>query len=336
MSEEVLRSIGDYFRGSYEANTWLITDSNVPCVSIKPQGHCTASLDTFYGGIMAACQMLDRGAFDEAGRALVNATKDIQDIIRAEHPFTLCRILQLMACLQERKRPEISRVLLNQLSGISKLILGERHPLHAICSRLASLEPDQLEEAALLYLGRAADSFSQLAGPLHLTTLWTNLSFIHKVEMPRDRARGEAALQRLLHQCELTCGKCDGRTLDVLTSIAWTYYEKHEYKQTIKVATEIITRAQHVKPEKDAPYFLTKGYHAYAYAQHASHELGQALAGLKKGLDLDVSIWGWQHGSTMVDLVVMENWLVEWEHFESAEEVRNTRIEIQESMYNPL
>ena len=68
------------------------------------------ALKSLYSHHDVACELLDKGSFEEAGRELVNASVGIKGILLAEHPRTLGCLFDLLMYLRGRKRLEVGLI----------------------------------------------------------------------------------------------------------------------------------------------------------------------------------------------------------------------------------
>ena len=103
--ERILGVIWDYFRGSFEAGTWVSNgDGSQSCRSTKPTKSARARPSLLYNQSLLACRLFDRNFFQDAGKALISATAQIKGILLAEEPTTLSRLFELILDTHHRGR----------------------------------------------------------------------------------------------------------------------------------------------------------------------------------------------------------------------------------------
>ena len=204
--ERILVSIRDYFKGSFESGTWIVTDSQLSCETTKVEEDALLHLHALNDRCETACRLFDNNRFAEGGRSLISATARIKKILLAEHPMTLAYFFALFALLLLWRRHEIVQTILRQISALAKVLIGERHPLGCICGWLASLPESQLGDVIIKSSGSGIDHFENLLGPMSLPTLVSRLMFIQEVGFEHNRSYDKILLQDLLCKTEATLG----------------------------------------------------------------------------------------------------------------------------------
>ncbi len=206
--ERILSVICDYFRGSFEAGTWISNgDGSKSCYSTKPTKRAWAHLNRFYDQTLIACRLFNRSSSQDAGKALGSAFAVIKDILLAEEPETLSLLFKTILRVRRKRKDQIACAILRQFSAMAMAVLGARHPICRISGLLSSTDPSQVDEIINRCKSSIGDHFTRLIGPMHYTTLRTQLQNMS------SSGRSEKKLRDLLAKCENDLGLLDVRIL---------------------------------------------------------------------------------------------------------------------------
>ena len=93
-----------------------------------------------------AFPLFSNHCFHEAGQTLISATAASKRIVTAEHPTTLSHLLKTVIRFRQQGKHEVALAMLQQFSALGEILLGERHPLHLIFRRFASMDPYQIDD----------------------------------------------------------------------------------------------------------------------------------------------------------------------------------------------
>ena len=320
--ERILVSIRDYFRGSFENGTWVMTNPEGVCETTRGQRNSLADLAQLDSDVSTACQLFGRNDFEGAGQNLIVATSRIKVIILAENPDTLHFIFKITQRFFQSKRHEVALAILRQFSALAEIILGKTHPIGCICGWLASIAPLQWETVIVKCIGSLADHFESLAGPLNISTLISRLEHISsEVEAGHDMNQGLVLLKDLLHDCDTILGPQDDRTGQVRLCLAWFYFNLLDYAEAMRAGWDLITFAQHLVGQASKYNFYIGGLYIVAISERAMGDIYSAEIHLREAIDLRTSKYGPNDSGVRKFLVVLERWLVEQGHFGSAAQV---------------
>jgi hypothetical protein len=321
--ERILANIRNYFLGSFEAGTWISRRSEIlACISTKKAGNSTALLKDFNDKSAAACRLLNKEFFMEAGLTLVSASAGMKDILLAEHPHTLACIFDAIDFFRRTGRPELAPLVLRQFADLAAVILPGLHPLGQICKQLIPLDSSQLEDVTIIARQGAIDCLGSVLGPMHYSTLLHRLQQIEAVQRS-DCKSAETALRALLRECESASEQHDRRSLQTLVSLATQLSGQARDAEIEEIGRVIVAHAPHVNPRDCSRHFSHHGFYFIALAQRNQHKIELAEASLREALDVVVSNWGWQYSVALEILVVLETWLTEWGKYAEAAEVRD-------------
>jgi len=101
-----------YSIGSFEARTWVSKGSEHFCSSTKT---IHASLDTFEDirdCLINACLLVGQNSISEAGTQIEKACSKVEEIVLAEDPQTIARLIEIMVLVKAFGRPELVGMIL--------------------------------------------------------------------------------------------------------------------------------------------------------------------------------------------------------------------------------
>ena len=216
--EQMLIMIQDYVRGSFDSGTWIQTHPCSQCYSSKDGGTASKTSGDIHFACSLACVDFSQGHFQEAGATLIHATAAIKEILLAEDPHTLNRLMTTFRHCLYKGRHEIALAILRHSSNMGEVLLGERHPLPRICQWLASHDRQSVQQALERYSKMIRDLFANINGPLHSSTL--NVSFSDAVIAGySDPTHARTRLRLLLEDCQRYLGSHDTRTVQARTTL---------------------------------------------------------------------------------------------------------------------
>lgn len=330
--ERIFQEIKNYYIGSFESGNWISTSEHLNCSTTKVQGNAVKPLSTLYTQCQHACQLFNRDYFQDAGQALICASAVIKQILQAEHPQTLSDLVSLILLTHYCHRKEVGLSILRQFSALGAIVLGDNHPLRCICAWLTSVDQSQTEEILTRCLGSAADHFEKVLGPMHRSTLCTQIENIKRVILLCDTNQADKALQKLLVACDRTLDYYDVRILDILLWLGCSYVEMGAYGDAEITGRDVVARARCLENETQNAFYQSQGLYILANAQNGLGQGQLAEKNLRQAIDLRVRLHGKQDGQVGVWLLLLGDWLVERGDFDAAAEVQRKRKEILEAM----
>lgn len=322
IAERVLVNIRDYFKGSFETGTWVAADPRYNCETTKVRGNVLLHLKTLCQQCTAAYILFTNDRFQEAGQSLISATSQIKRILLAEHPMTLAYLFELVSSGFQQRRLEIALAILRQFSALANILTGERHPLRSVCGLLASIQPSQLQDIVVKCSGSTVDHFESLAGPMNWSTLSSRLRHIGNINNEHDMGHKAFLLQDLLRKCEDALGSLDVRTFYVRLHIAWHYERKSDHVEAVRLAWDLIARAQCLETSDERNHFTAEGLHIVAISQYDMGETYLAEVSLREAIHLRILGWGSRDSQAIVWLICLEQWLGEQGRLSAAAQVR--------------
>ena len=320
--ERILSIIWDYFRGSFEAGTWVANgDGNDHCRSTKHTKSALAQLSALDGQTQLACRLFKRNSFQDAGKTLISATAGLQDIIFAEEPTTLTQLFSIVLYTHHAGRNEIAFAILRHFSAMAMAILGDRHPLCRISGWLSSMDPSRFNDFIERCLISVCDHFASLIGHMHTTTL------VARLESIGGAGKAEEKLRDLLGKCENGLGMLDFRTFDVRLNLSWAYIGNSKYTEAKRLGQELVGLCRKLQMTTSREYYRAEGLYVIAQSEYALGQRHSAESHMLKAIAL---VSPTDPSRAVYWLSVLEDWLLEQNREDSAAEMRERRWKLQE------
>lgn len=321
--ERIFRMLRDYHQGSFEAGTWSSVGQNLACESIKGSSDDLQFLDELPGQCILSCRLFNRNAFDEARRILDRACAKVKKVVLAEQPETLYTLLGISLSTCNYDRPEVGSAILNHISAMGGIKLGDQHPFVLVCQWIASLDlVSQRHNEEILHRSLEAtyETFKGFLGPLHRTTLF---SLLERFQMARlsDECIDyqELALRNLLHECETALGQDDDRTLRVRLELAYYHLDRLEYAAAREEAQALVA-------QEASKIFQIRGLEILARSLYGLDEMHEALNILRQAIDLAIRELGADSPETQDMMLRLEIWMEEQGMHESAAQLNEERL----------
>ena len=317
--EQTLISIRDYHQGSFESGSWVSEDQQSRCRNVKAQD-LGDHVETLFFSCMLACVLFEKHQFEEAGRILIYAFANIQNILLAELPRTLRTLLLLIILIHNRGKHEIAIALLRQFSSLGELVLGKGHPLPRIFGNLASLISSEPEESLRVCLHSIGDNFEKSLGPMHIDTLSSRILEMEIGLRGRNVGRGRLALRELLADCDQKLGLFDVRTLYIRQ---WLACSSGDLTTAKKVSEDILaySHPRHLA----TTHFRIEGLTMVAKSEHGPGQMLLAEKALRRVIDSRISTWGKKGTQVSIWLLLLESWLLEEGDYSSAAQLQSEK-----------
>ena len=338
--EQMLRCIRDYFKSSFESGTWVRTEPESRCYSLKDENGANSMWAGFRSDCELACILFEQNLSHEAGQILISTTASIKKILSTEHPETLIELYGLVFHLRytrrrdekalsilRRRRDEIALSILRQFSAMSEVVLGIQHPLTRFCEWSVSVYASVFVDTVTKCMEVMSNEFASSVGRTHLSTLVFRVHFI--VTMSTDSRARIQKLQKLLGECEQTLRPDDYRVLYVRGYMADECFGVGRYDEAMTLSQKNIDYYQDRSSMSAVIYGYSDDLYLLGKCQYAIGEVDLGIATLCEAIDSILSIWGPQDGRARRWLLVLEDWYVEQGLWESAAHARETRLELQ-------
>ena len=320
--EYILRIIRGYIAASFESGTWVKTNPQRRCYSIKDSLGVDYSME-FSQFCSLAARLLATKNFDEMEGTFSAASAMSRKMLLAEDPTTLNIILRLIALLQSGNEREIALRILRQLSATSKELLGESHPLCLFCAWLAAMPWSQVKDIVTRCFDVVIDGFESLVGPMHVSTLSCRLSTNYMdINL--------AILRRLLDKCESALGSYDGRTSDVRSWLMYCTFDEGHYAEAKRMAEDLLEHVRRNQERIEPGWVSTMSHEIIALCQYDLGEPHSAITHLEVAIHIRIREVGAQDVWVSTWLLTLEKWYIEQGQLGAATVARDRRIKLLE------
>jgi hypothetical protein len=285
----LFNDVRTYSIGSFEAGTWVSTGSENFCSSVNDVHPASDVFGDIRGNLISACILLDQKSIPEAGTQLDAANSKIREIVLAENPLTIARLIEMMVLVKAFGRPELVGMMLRQLAAMSVIVLPTRE--HAMCrifAALCRLELQQFDEMALRAWECMNDIFHEVLGPTHLSTMASKLD------------RLDTATSSLDSECsDESCGSDMMQSIARLVSLGTYLGSRKRYTDLLEVGGELIQRiTSWDAADPEGTRLLRCGIEFTATAHFAQRHFEQAMTSFEMLVDLASEELGWTDPKT--------------------------------------
>lgn len=311
LPELITKSIHNYSDGAFDASIWFAPEGIWDLTSQKPGGDHVGTVERFFDRNFTACILFDQGLHQEAGKALDEAHALIRVILEAEFPTTLPVLTALLIYLVSANRRELVPLVLKQFTRLARIILPEHHPLLQVLKSLIillTIDPSQFENVSLLTMQSFLDALREKLGPMHHFVLRFQCKMIEMYGTPHDPNGAQATLHALAHECEVSCGEGDARTLDVLDSLAEVHLENKEYDEAARIAENILRHAPTVPSKTQSMSLRISSSFQIARVHFEQQRPEMAIKSLEEVIGMSLSISGTNDTLSQRFLLLIISW----------------------------
>ena len=316
--EYILRITRGYIAASFESGTWVKTNPQRRCYSVKDSLGVDYSME-FSQFCSLDARLLATKNFDEMEGTFSAASAMSRKMLLAEDPTTLNIILVLIAAMQSGNEHEIALRILRQLSAASKELLGESHPLCLSCAWLTAIPWSQMKDIVSRCFDVVIDEFESLVGSMHVSTLHCRWS-MNWVDI------NLAILRRLLDTCESALGSYDVRTLGVRSWLMYCTYDEGHYAEAKRMAEDLLEHGRRNQERVQPGCVSTMSHEIIALCQYNLGEPHLAITHLEVAIHLRMGEAGAQDGWARFMLCTLEKWHIAQGQLGAATVARDRRI----------
>ena len=322
--ERMFRCIWDYFSGSSESGTWVRTEPQTECYSIKCGQGKAVIAEQLFVQCDSACQFFSKNLFEEGGRTLKAAFATFDRILLADQPQTLIELILFISYLRRQNRDAIALILLRHFSDLSKVVLGREHPLTRIFGWYDLLYANDLDEIFSRCIEGITDRFESFVGPMHTSTIDFRMRSINFVAQKGGTPIQK--LQRLLRECEGNLQPYDQRHFKVRCSLAIEYYTHRYYVECRTMSQKSLANCQYIQSEIYRKYYETQFLYVIAICQYALGEVDLGIANVNQAINSRILVWGPQDGHARHWLLRLEERHLEQGNWDHVEQIRDYRM----------
>ena len=332
LPEEIMHYMRDHILGMFEANTWIsVGDTRDFELSHRALKH--AELDNM---LLWASRRFEAGDFRAVEHAFANARIEFQEVLlqNGRADSTAIDLSHRISQFARRGMVELALRHIEYCFTTTSAIIGSQHPmaLTYACMQLylqmaetnALLEGFQTIKECLL------DCFSQALGPFHKTTMGHRLEYIGEVIMSKNYEHGLSALRDVVRCCDEQYRgpkdrRCPGADLFLLRALNVRSHGSHQEK--LDLAAKIFERTHQ-------PGFSLTRAATYQSSVHVEmcqiwtdqQQFKTAEFHMREAIRTSSKSFGSKDGQTIEIKAKFEDWLLDRNRTEEANEVRQQRL----------
>ena len=321
--ERMFRCVLDYFSASFESGTWVRTEPQLMCYSIKRKEAVGKLAQDFAVQCDSAFTLFSKNLFEEGGRTLKAAFAKMERILLTDQPDTLSELISYILNLRRTNRDAIVLMILRHFSDLSKELLGREHPLQRIFDCYELLHTSDFDDIITRCVEGMIDHLESFVGAMHISTLLIRIRSIEYVEEGEARIQ---KLQRLLGECEGNLQPCDDRFFLVRHFLASEYYEQRHFVEAKNMSQKSLADSQYIRSEICRKNTDDNACYMIAKCQYALGEVDLGIANLNEAINSRISSWGPQSPMARLWLVKLEDWHLEQGNWDYAMQIRDYRM----------
>ena len=343
--EQILISVQHYVKSSFESGKWRRTHPGTYCYRIVNQrdslpnvntlqesyalgANASADMDIFTSSCGLACNLFSRQRFQEAGATLIRATAAIKQIVLAEDPHTLIRLLRIFQYTLSQGRHEINLAILRQFSSMGELLLGERHPLPQICRWLASHDQGAFQHVLETCSLTIADVFAYILGGLHSSALM--VSTINAYITGFNNHAQVCSRQRMrLMECESQLDCHDYRIVEARGRLMQYSFIGGDTVEAERHAWIILACSDRIEDARVSAWYRAWSLRVIAHCHFRAGQVESAIVKMNEALAFD----GSDYGLARICLLDLEEWHSQQGNHDAATQARNKRLAILETRW---
>jgi hypothetical protein len=332
--EDLLRHIGQYFKGSFESGTWVSLSEDENWINIKHRQK-SFPLDDFVKCCETASKLLKVPNRKVETWVLINrAAAAIKDVLEAEHPNTLQEFLIILSRFRRQRWPQIASNLVKQLMAMAVIVRPVSDPLYQIFKLLCSFEDTVFDEITYTASEALLSLCENMLGPLHRTTLAYKMDFIsqgHKTGRLRLEDR-EHRLRAIYQACEQSLKPTNARLLRVRRRLSHVLIRLGRWTEAQQSLQASIDVGPQIERPADFASDHSRTLYRLAQIQHYQCKDDLALLSLRRAIDVHVGYYGLQDARAIDMLGKLEAYLSEFGREAEAAKTRSKRLKIVEQM----
>ena len=323
--EKLFVNVRCYIKGSFEARQWISRGDDMRCYSTKMGGQDSTPLARFENKCFTACDFFSMQSYSKARQLLRRGMDSIKDLLTAEHPHTLPRLFSIYSTLRKLGRPEIASIITSQISNMAAVILPEENLFRQISALINSSDPSSIDGVISLARRCVGDTFEEVLGGLHSSTLECRLRYTHW-ENPEN---SEGHLRSLLQACEERFGPQDQRSWDIVFQLAQTLFTQVRLAESESMALDLLNRISHVEPQTlSLTSWRCNTLELLSLAQHDQGKIEEAVSSLRKAIRMSAEFYGLDDPTTIGWLTQLQSMLTWYGNPAEADEIKQQIAEL--------
>jgi hypothetical protein len=317
--ELLLSRIKIYFEGSFESGTWTTNESGYIDNITSPGTKLSVHPNDFLDYIWISLGLVQMGSLVEFRRVLSKAFNLVQEILRAEHPITLCCLLVAIFDLLREGHPEIVSLLRSYINKMAKNTIGSGNPWGEICRLMGMLEGESLEQALVQCWKCMHDTFKHSLGQFNPSTIYV---FTKLNQLTLNLLEEERVLRELLVQAEHAAGVSNSFLILIMHSFGRNLGYQGKYPEAEELGRQILGRTEDTKPHTLRLVHKVEALELIAWMQYYQKKNDQAEKTMREVIEIIVDGWGLTDPWAINTMIKLEQWLWSWGRDEDAENLK--------------
>lgn len=320
--EQILRSIRNYYIGSFESRMWTWNKLTLRCSTAKDQRDGFLLLRKLLIGCRTAVRLLRRNDAQEAGQVLLAATVHTKSILECEHPCTLESLFSMVTHFVVTNRCELGSLIMRQFYDLGGIIIGPKHPVSLISGWLATMDSPLIRELVVVCCHVSARTFEMILGPTGPQKLTAWKAYAEVLETLGENKKARTLMATIHSQREAEINPPTTRRLKLRILLAHQHFVDGQPLEALKLTEAMMSIARKLRSQRQRDRFFAE---TLAMQARSLFALGHFLAGesnLRKAIDVRISKYGIHDERAKRWLMRLENGLMKDRQFTRAAEVR--------------
>ncbi|KAI0890593.1 uncharacterized protein GGS22DRAFT_15686 [Annulohypoxylon maeteangense] len=314
LPEECMQIVQAYIGGAFDGALWKTTPNRE--LVFPPRGK------TWLDPVSSARQLFING-FTDQGFCMIRETfAGYQEVMERQDPSLLVETCLALGALRQ-SGPDLAESLINYAYGMSRIILGPRHPLHLLFSRLRGLSSYEIAQ----FSGVILETFLKTVQidtrlkPTYLATVYRamlNSEFIETAVAQRYM-EGLLADLKETESPDLPADELRKKDIDLLQHHVTWLFNLHNKPTEAKVAAKTL-----VETRRRDPRLARFSCYNMLRTLPTSYEVTdkEAIDILYQSLAICETEFGRSDNATVVVLATLQNYLRRMGRYEEAAKVR--------------
>jgi len=330
--EQLSRDIHTYFTESFASSRWVygrgylvdVTRSTPLQEKLRPEPHWSQIME------WAALLFNAGGAANviKAGQHFQQAFIQVEDVIRAEEPSLMYRLLALLDEFEAYyEKPEIVRILLKHIHSLASVILGMKHPIASASRQLSFL--DTWTNISELLWNVVTDTCGRFLGRDHAFTRQLQLNTFTRFSSRGNWSLAETQLRAFLSKLRQSSDPHPYLYFLAQNQLAWVLMEQGsfihsaEVEQLLQESSRWAFGDPKYMVEPRAPALGTESLRPLAWLQERRGAILQAEETLRYNCEMCTTCFGREYVATLIAIADYEGFLLRYGKVGAAMSVRD-------------
>ena len=295
----VYHALSHYVSGSFDANVWSL-HSDGKLHATRQTSPDTAAIFRWYNTFDDALSYMSSGditSLSHGGQLLIKAGNLTPEILLHEHPRSVDHVLRFVDLCARRNRPDICRIVLGHILGMTGVLLPSTHPLRPFLAYVKQLveSADYASVRAVWshIINLIASRVSHMQEDIRVMVLAHKYAGISQGSL----WEGEAFEKQLIsgfRDAEAQNGRTHFRTIRYPIYIARYLFDQGRFVDSESMILDFLDRVKNPVPHWDTKDYIVSGLICLSDCRRAIGDLGGAETYLDQARRLTVKDWEWK------------------------------------------